>query len=321
MHIGTPERAEVILTRSAGYIRRHDSFGDTIHSATESSATMKLAARESQPVVTLGPTDTVTQAFRLMVENGIRHLPITQEEKTVGIVSDRDLLIIVTWINEWRLLTNVRSLVGHKPISEMMTSPVSVLTPDDTVEAAARLMIAGHFSAVPIEQSERLVGIFTESDAVRYFLGAEPGASARKWHDLPVAGHMSDVVISALPTDHVMPSFHVMQENGIRHLPVLDGDALVGLISDRDLRRSYGKEIAVNLARNHPPVEDAYHAALADFMSRDLITARPSDTLADVARLLVEHRIGAVPVTDGTRLRGIITETDLLQVLVQHVDD
>lgn len=279
---------------------------------------MRLGEFDGKQIVSLGPTETVNRAFKLMAENDIRHLPIVDGEKVVGIVSDRDLLIIVCWISAWKSVAKRSTAVGKKPISELMSSPVSALSPDDSVEGATRVMLEGRFSAVPLERDGKLVGIVTETDILRCYLDDSVKETRQPWRDRKVADHMSEVVVTAEPTDHVMPSFHLMSEKGIRHLPVVDGGKLVGLTSDRDLRRSYGREVAVNLARDNPEPEQPYQATLADGMSRRVETIGRLATLSQAASRMVTCKIGALPVTDCEQLCGIITATDLLEVFADH---
>jgi CBS-domain-containing membrane protein len=75
---------------------------------------VKLAEIDGKQLITVGPTDSVNHAFTLMVEHDIRHLPIVEGETVVGIVSDRDLLIIANWIATWRSLTHATTAVGKK---------------------------------------------------------------------------------------------------------------------------------------------------------------------------------------------------------------
>ena len=201
-----------------------------------------------------------------------------------------------------------------------MSSPVSVLSPSDTVEQAVRVMLQGRFGAVPLEREGKIVSIVTETDILQCYLDDSKINATRSWRDLKVVDHMSDAVITAKPTDHVMPTFRVMQENKIRHLPIVDGDGLVGLISDRDLRRSYGREIAVNLAKDDLEPEALYQFTLEDVMSRRVETMDRFATLAQSARRMVDCKIGALPVTAQEKLLGIIAETDLLELLVSNCE-
>lgn len=108
---------------------------------------MKLAEIDGKQLITVNPTDSVNHAFTLMVDHDIRHLPIVEGDRVVGIVSDRDLLIIANWIATWKSLTHATTAVGKKRVAELMSSPVSVLSRDDTVEHAAQLMLERRFSA------------------------------------------------------------------------------------------------------------------------------------------------------------------------------
>jgi CBS domain-containing protein len=104
----------------------------------------------------------------------------------------------------------------------------------------------------------------------------------------------------------------VMRLGRVRHMPVLDGTKLVGIVSNRDL-------LAASLTRAldfEPAQRRAFMRSIevAEVMSHDLITVERDATLREAAQLLVRHQIGCLPVVrrDGT-LVGLVTETDLLR--------
>lgn len=282
---------------------------------------MQLKEIESDQLITAKPADTVETAFKLMVDHDIRHLPILDGEEVVGIVSDRDLLLIVCWISAWTSLTHQSTTVGEKQVAELMSSPASVLSEDESVERAARLMLERQFGAVLLEKEGKLVGIVTETDILCCYLDDSKAFEPRPWQDLRVVDHMSKAVLVGHPTDQVMASYERMQKQRIRHFPIVKHGELVGLISDRDLRRSHGREIAVNLARNKSDPEQAYHATLADCLSRHVETVDRQATLAQAASRMVQCKIGALPVVEAGTLNGIITETDLLKAFVVHCEN
>lgn len=100
----------------------------------------------------------------------------------------------------------------------------------------------------------------------------------------------------------------------IRHLPVLDGDRLVGVVTDRDLRLA----MPPIWADDRDELRDALNTRrVSEVMIRDIITV-PSDTPVEyAAKLLYTHRIGCLPVVDDDRLVGILTETDLLRAFAE----
>jgi acetoin utilization protein AcuB len=120
---------------------------------------------------------------------------------------------------------------------------------------------------------------------------------------------MQRSVITVAPGTRVREVTRLLQSRGIRHAPVLDGEALVGIISDRDLKGSLASLAAAGGAG------DALTAG--DIMTRKVITTGPMFPVEEAARVMTVERISSLPVTEGDRLIGLVTETDLLLLLVR----
>jgi CBS domain-containing protein len=116
-------------------------------------------------------------------------------------------------------------------VQQMMSSPVVHVAPDDSVADALRAMIDRDIGAVVVVDDGRPVGVFTERDVSRRILD-DP-----KLLDRWVGDVMSAPVISVAPTDEVVFIFGLMTDRRIRRLPVVEGDRLVGIITERDLLR------------------------------------------------------------------------------------
>ena len=114
-------------------------------------------------------------------------------------------------------------------VSSVFHPAVACLGPDATLTAAASLMHAGRFGSVAIYEGDRLVGILTETDVVRAV------AEHRRPETATIAEFMSrDPVTAGLDEDSVEVAERMVR-GGYRHLPVLDSDRLVGIVSARDL--------------------------------------------------------------------------------------
>lgn len=114
------------------------------------------------------------------------------------------------------------------------------------------------------------------------------------------------------PLDEVV---RLLQRRGVRHLPVLDHEDLAGIISDRDLKSVLPGPGAKPAATANGA--DFGGLTAGDIMTKRVITVEPTVSVEDAARVLMEQRIGALPVTDGGTLVGIVTETDVLLLFVR----
>jgi CBS domain-containing protein len=117
---------------------------------------------------------------------------------------------------------------------------------------------------------------------------------------------MQSAVVTTTTGARLTDAYQTMLDRGVRHLPVMDDDTLVGVITDRDLRHA--------TSDLHPSPLEA-HAPVHTAMTADPFTAGPLDPVEEVARILRSKRIGCMPVLDGETLVGIVTVTDLLDAV------
>ncbi len=118
---------------------------------------------------------------------------------------------------------------------------------------------------------------------------------------------MKSPVTTIEPNTSLAEANGMCWELGIRHLPVMEGKRLVGLVTDRDIRFSTSPFAPVLFGEN---------ARVEEVMIRAVFTADPLDPVEDAARVMREHKIGCLPVLEGKRLTGIITGIDLLDALL-----
>ena len=110
---------------------------------------------------------------------------------------------------------------------------LATLPPSATVAAAIGLMVSRRIGAVPISDNGRLIGIFTERDVVTRVVAA--GLDAAK---TPLRTVMTPDPAVLAPSDSVRSALDLMNQRHFRHLPVMGGGQLMGIVSIRDLYRS-----------------------------------------------------------------------------------
>ena len=108
----------------------------------------------------------------------------------------------------------------------------------------------------------------------------------------------------------------ILDQYRIRHLLVMDGKRLVGIVTDRDLRQAApSSKSPLTISERQEFMDEL---KVVEVMSRKLITASPDTTVREAARVMVSEKIGCLPVVNGNQLVGIVTETDLLEMLVRE---
>ena len=118
-------------------------------------------------------------------------------------------------------------------------------------------------------------------------------------------------VVTVAPQTSLGQAQRLMQDNRIRHLPVVLGQSLVGLVTDRDLRNASPSQVTtldrgeINYQMDATPIETC--------MTRDVVVIHPQDSIMEGARQLLEGAFGCLPVVEDGHLVGIITEIDLLR--------
>jgi len=129
-----------------------------------------------------------------------------------------------------------------------------------------------------------------------------------------------DLMIAKVTTvarqDTVEVADGVMTLGRIRHLPVLDGTEVVGILSQRDLYRSaLGAALAFGVQK---PQQIMRMLEVGDVMTTPPVTIAPDAPVQEAARAMEEKRIGCLPVIENGRLVGILTETDILHYATEH---
>lgn len=130
---------------------------------------------------------------------------------------------------------------------------------------------------------------------------------------LLVEDSMTREVATISPETTAKEALALCHERRVRHLPILDSGALVGIVSDRDLRSAT------------PALGDADRAAAleeiraCDVMSREVLTTFPDDPIEKAANAMRERKVGCLPVIEDGQLLGIVTSSDVMEALVRLV--
>ena len=132
---------------------------------------------------------------------------------------------------------------------------------------------------------------------------------------MKVKDWMSKKPVTVSPDTKVRAAFATMKKNGFRHLPVVRNGKLVGIVTDRDLRRP---EIADIFQEWHDFYRLDEDFEVEDVMTVRVLTVKPETDLVTAASMLAEKKIDALPVVQDGKLAGIITTFDMLKAFVRN---
>jgi len=259
---------------------------------------MQVATIMRRNPVVVEPELGVEAARELMLTEDIRHLPVVRQGDLVGVVSDRDLFPID---EELRGPSPRRGARPVRCVADVMCTELVLARPDDTLVSAAVAFLVRRVGCLPVVQDGDLVGILSEMDMLTAYVDlVRRGVLVDRSDLAEVADLMTEDPVTATPLLPASDARKLMRSVHARHLPVVDGQRLVGIVSDRDLRR----------------VEAAGEAGewqLSHCMQREPLTVGPATRGAEAAALMVTAKISALPVVADGELVGIVTLTDLLE--------
>ena len=122
-------------------------------------------------------------------------------------------------------------------LSDLMTSDVLTVAPEDTIGEAAQKMVDREVSSAAVSDYGRLIGILTERDLTRAVAGRTHSSEAR------VREWMTPDPVTLAPSASPKESAEIMLDRGFRHIPVVDGERAIGIVSIRDVARWSTEEI------------------------------------------------------------------------------
>ena len=148
-------------------------------------------------------------------------------------------------------------------------------------------------------------------------IGVSSRYNLKKGKLMQVGAYMTRQPIT-VPADATMKeAVMLMRQHQIRHLPVVNGGSLIGILSDRDVRRASPSLLTGIDRENYDQVLN--ETLVTRIMTREPFTVESKTSLLEAVRVLVDKRIGSIPVVDGTELVGIFTERDALRVLLELI--
>jgi CBS domain-containing protein len=203
---------------------------------------------------------------------------------------------------------------GGGAVKDFMHRYMEVVPDDTTVTVAAERMGVRRIGCVLVESGDPQrgpIGIVTETDLVRKVLaeGLDPSVTT-------VDRVISRPLLTIAAERSMMDASHAMETNHVRHLCVVEGGEIVGLISVRDLVRSFVD------AESGPVRElDRVYRPLGVLMATTIATIRSEEFVVVAAQRMREKRLGSLLAMEAGELVGIVTESDVVRKVLAPNQD
>ena len=280
---------------------------------------IELKSIIKQPI-SVPPNTSILDARDILIRHGIGRLVVEFNKKPVGIVTEKDLSKSI-------------SVFSGKPIAkilvrDVMSKDLVTVGPNASIYECAKLMRKHSISSVVVKDPRgNLLGLVTKTDLVSTFL-VQSTASLR------ISKVMSRDVITVSPDDSIFEVESVLMNNKIRRVIVSKNNAPVGVITFRDFipaktfdfHKAFANpdersEIFWNPNINEFNVNSLSY--LLTFLAKDIMTKQPffvspEDVVYTAAIIMIRHGISGLPVVRGKKLVGIITKSDIVDVIASQ---
>ncbi|MDH3766753.1 MAG: CBS domain-containing protein [Nitrosopumilus sp.] len=277
---------------------------------------VELKSIIKQPI-SIPPNTSILDARDILIRHRIGRLIIEFNKKPVGIVTEKDIAKSV-------------SVFSGKPIAkilvrDIMSKDLVTVQADDSIYDCAKLMKEHGISSVIVKNPRgKLVGIVTKTDLVSTFLMISTAS-------LLISKIMTKKVITVSPNDSIFEVESILLNNKIRRVVVSKNKIPVGIITYRDfvpaktfdLHKEFTdpaerSEIFWNSQPNEFNVNKLSY--LLTFSAKDIMTKEPffvspSDVVYGAAILMIRHGISGLPVVQDKKLIGIVTKSDIVNII------
>jgi len=136
--------------------------------------------------------------------------------------------------------------------------------------------------------------------------------------NVPVSEIMTKQVVTIKPSDGLYEAEKLFNRHGIRHIPVVEKDHIVGVISHSDLLRISFSDLDEHDDRVVPIIYDMY--SIPQVMTKVPVSVEVTTTIKETAEILARQSFHSLPVVDNGKLVGIVTTTDLINYLLEQYE-
>lgn len=186
----------------------------------------------TRDVISIKPKDSINSSVDTMIKNGVGSLPIVDVDgKLVGIITERDFALALAGV------------LTDELVQDVMTEDVITATPGTPIESSSKIMVRNNLRRIPVVEEEKLAGIVTSTDILRFFGDKDMFANMTSNSGLAVLEKkISEIMKPNISVTEPMVRLgdlcELLADKNIGGVPVVKNDELVGIITERDILKA-----------------------------------------------------------------------------------
>ncbi len=237
----------------------------------------------SRDVVTISSDERAVLAAKVMAENSISCVVVTDNDAVVGILTERDFL---------RKAVAKKMDFNRIRVAEIMSYPVVSISPDLSILEASSIAAEKHIKQLPVLKEGHLVGIITQTNLIQAL------TSYGMWWDIE---DIMNCDVACLQSGAIVAeAAEIMISRNISCIIVLEAEDVIGVFTERDL-----------VKRVIAPQKNPSKIKIKEAMSYPPVSVAPECSVFSASRIMEKRNIRRLPVIENKRLRGIVTQTDI----------
>ena len=248
-------------------------------------------------VISVDKDCSLERIIALMEKHNITKIPVIDDEKLTGIVSDEEIVDKLGSVRT-RLISP-----SSMHVSSVMLRNFDFVKSDEELSRMIEASKRSGIAMFPVVEDETIVGVITKSDILPFVDSM-----------VPVGDIMMKKLHAVAPDNRIIHARRLLMDNEIERLPVLHEGKLVGLITSTDIALFlYEFRMRVDTKYQHARME---HLLVEHAMKKEPITTDVDTTAKKAAEIMHKENIGCLPVVDSLgKIEGLITRTDLIKTI------
>jgi CBS domain-containing protein len=257
---------------------------------------MKVKDVMTKDIIVVDKDENLKHVLNLMKKNEITKIPVLEEKKLVGLVTDN---IIAYKLGSIRKKGVPPSRLHASSVTD---KNIECVHPETDVEKILEKVGEPGPTMLCVTENSKLLGVITKADLLPFV------KSKKKVKELA-----NKKIITVSTDDRVIHARRIMVDHNIARLPVLKDGKLVGIISDNEIAFALANlKSAIPLGRQKHRLEELL---IENVMKKPVIWIQPNISAFEAANIMIKNNLGMLPLIENDKIIGIISRTDLLKTI------